>query len=302
MGRLVSVLVFMSVAGVSLLALTAAPRPCTEPLSYSLGYFDERFGIEREGFMEALSEAEGIWEEASGRNLFVYTETGGELPVNLIYDYRQEATEELNELGREVETDEAQYRALERRFGTLKEEYDTQKAFFDTKLEAFNQRSEAYERQVDKWNSGPRNSKEEFEALEREREAINDEAIFLNNLEMELNQKAEEVNRVVKRLNDSASSLNLAVDEYNQVGSSRGETFEGGVYFESGKEKGINVYEFSSHNKLVRVLAHELGHALGLEHVLDSKSLMYERNDSNSLIASESDLAALEILCGAESW
>jgi hypothetical protein len=66
--------------------------PCKRPITYMLGRFDDRFGISRDYYLSALAEAEAIWEDPSSRNLFAFATGTGVVKVNLIYDYRQEAT------------------------------------------------------------------------------------------------------------------------------------------------------------------------------------------------------------------
>ena len=39
----------------------------------------------------------------------------------------------------------------------------------------------------------------------------------------------------------------------------------------------ITIFQFSGHNMLVRTLAHEFGHAQGLEHSKNPGSIMYYR-------------------------
>src|SRR3989344_6008931 len=83
------------------------PVPCEEPIAYTLGSFDKRFGISQKDFLSALLAAEAIWEKPLGQELFVYTPEGAKLSVNLIYDYRQETTSTLSGIESTVEQEEA---------------------------------------------------------------------------------------------------------------------------------------------------------------------------------------------------
>lgn len=77
-----------------------------------------------------------------------------------------------------------------------------------------------------------------------------------------------------------------------------GKEFDEGEYVNSLGSEEINVYEYnSSHAKLVRILAHELGHALGLGHVKDPDSIMYELNDSANLHITRDDYDELNRAC-----
>ena len=76
--------------------------PCVEPIHYNLGTFDIQFNISKNYFEGALTDAETIWEKPLGKELFVYTPTDSSrdvLKINLIYDYRQQATSKLASLG-----------------------------------------------------------------------------------------------------------------------------------------------------------------------------------------------------------
>jgi predicted Zn-dependent protease len=63
----------------------------------------------------------------------------------------------------------------------------------------------------------------------------------------------------------------------------------------------IYVYEFSSQKVLARLLAHEFGHVLDIDHVSNEDSIMYEYNTSQTLELSKEDLAALEVTCSRGS-
>ncbi len=291
-----SVLVFVNERGINFFA----PKACEKPIAYAVGSFDKRFNISNAALLEALRLAEAIWEKPSGRDLFVYSSEDAILPINLVYDYRQETTSTLTNLGEALEQNEETYNAARANYLNLKATYDKAKAVYESRVASFNEANDAFAKRVEAWNNSPRTSKSEFEALGKSRDALEKEAAELKRLEIELNRVVGEINKLVEELNRLAAHLNLNVDKYNTIGASRGETFTGGVYYENGKEKGIDIFEFSNQDKLVRILAHEFGHALGLEHNDDEQAIMYYLNKGETSSLSSSDLAALETLCGRE--
>lgn len=298
------VLVISTVVGTTLYLggdyLGYLDKPCEKPITYRLGIWDPRFDLSEKSLLFALTQAEGVWENAWGRELFAYSPTKGQLPINLIYDYRQEVTEELSVIERTVKTGERSYDTLEERYQSLKAQYAELKRGYDSAVTAFNIKSTAYEGSIERWNKGKRSSREEFERLEAERLALEAEFSSVKILEARLNTLVKEINAMVEELNALARELNLNVEDYNTIGASRGETFAGGTYTLEQDGERIDIFEFENEAKLVRVLAHELGHALGLEHVNDPKAIMYYLNESDNSQLSNADIAALKMLCGVE--
>lgn len=274
--------------------------PCTEPITYKIGTFDQRFNISQSDFLSALQEAEATWEQPISKELFVHNPTDSELLINLIYDYRQEVTSTLSDIENTVDKDKVNYKLLQERYTIVKNEYDELKNIYETRAAAFEERNESYDKIVESWNQSSRTDKQEYKKLEEMRAILEKEIFELKNLESVLNAKAKEVNTLVEKLNHLAQTLNLNVKAYNTVGSSRGETFTGGLYQSDETGHSIDIYEFSSRAKLVRVLMHELGHALGLEHSSSTDAVMYYLNESDAKKLAISDLVALRSLCGIE--
>jgi len=85
--------------------------------------------------------------------------------------------------------------------------------------------------------------------------------------------------------------------KYNTTNFSNGEEFEEGEYIRDASGQRINIYEFGNETDLIRVLTHELGHALGLKHVTDPGAIMYELNQSDNEALTEADIRELSSMC-----
>lgn len=285
-------------AGVFIIPKVFFVRPCARPITYNLGAFDEKFDISRTYFLSALSDAEAIWEKPLGKDLFSYDSEDGRLKVNLIYDYRQQATSKLADLGIIVKDNKTSYDSLENKYLALKDQYEEAKRLYEVQFEVLDQRNKAYEQQVKYWNTHGGAPKKEYEKLVAERTALESEAAKLQSAQVRLNNMVDEINALIVVINRLAQTLNLTVDQYNTIGESRGESFTEGLYKSSATGQEIDIYEFSSRDKLVRVLAHELGHALGLDHISDPKAIMYTFNSGENMYLTPADIIELKALCG----
>jgi hypothetical protein len=280
----------------SLIRYSSIYAPCEQPISYSLNSFDDKFGVTRQDFLNAIGEAEAIWEKPIGKNLFAYTDNG-KLKINFIYDYRQQATNKLRDLGIVVKENKASYNELKAKYETLRAEYEQLKISYETRLTAFAQKQELYDSEVQAWNGKKGGSKAEYDRLSQEGIALQTELAEIKKIETKLNEYIDEINSLSVVLNRLVASLNLSVGKYNEIGASRGEEFTEGDYQDINGQQIINIYEFSGRDKLVRVLAHELGHALGIDHVDDPRAIMYKLNISTDEALTNGDLAELKTLC-----
>jgi len=273
--------------------------PCQRPVVYSLGSFDTQFGISQEDFLEAVSEAEMIWEEPIGEELFVYKADPviDSLKVNLIYDYRQAVTSKLHNIELAVSNTRASYDALKAKYESMQKTYSGKKAEYQSRIEDFRDRQNKYNQEVSYWNKQGGAPSDIYEELKKEGEALKREQRAIQELENETNTLADDINSLVVVINKLAATLNINARELDTIGEERGEEFTQGEYKSDQDGEEINIYEFSTKEKLRRLLAHELGHALGLDHVEDVEAIMYRLNEGVSNVLTNDDLAALKAHC-----
>jgi peptidoglycan hydrolase CwlO-like protein len=271
--------------------------PCKFAIEYSIGTFDNRFGISEEFFLEALKDAEKMWETSINKDLFRYKEDGG-LKVNLIFDERQQVTTELKKIENNVENTKSNYDSLKIEYDKLVANYEIEKKQYQLRLSAFESKKDAYDAEVAKVNSRGGGNKETVARLNTEKNYLISEMNSLNSLQYKLNNDVKKINSLSETLNTLVKNLNLNVNKFNTIGDSLGEEFEEGVYVSDREGRKIDIYQFDNRTKLVRLLAHELGHALGLDHNDDSKAIMYRLNNGVNEKLTVTDLMDLKELCG----
>jgi hypothetical protein len=273
--------------------------PCSRVISYRLGDFSDQFGISREQFIEALKEAETIWEDPIGRDLFSYN-IQGDLVVNLIYDSRQEVTNTLKDINASLDRSRTSYEIIKIQYQQRYAQYEQMQIEFETMVENYEIRRSAYEKQVSSFNKRGGANEAQYAHLEADRQALNQDVETLRVKQSQLQILSQEINSLVEDLNNRATELNLAVDEHNSVGGAFAEEFDGGLYRINESGRAIDVFQFDNYQQLVRLLAHEFGHALGIDHIEDPDAIMYRLNQSADLYLTQNDLEALKKACSIQ--
>jgi hypothetical protein len=237
------------------------PRPCTRPILYSIGAVDPRFNVTTEALVTNAEAATSIWNQAAGRKILGYDPTA-KLKINLLYDAREaNATFGVAISGKQAEQDSARA-ALE----ALQARFTAAQGAYNQEVNAINARGSA--------------TPGEAQALQAEQGS--------------LSVLADSIKSEAGVYNARGSALNAQVELFNQQA---GQILKAGQYVRDSTGQRIDVFKFIGDTELVRFLAHEFGHALGLDHNGDPNSIMYEKNESGNLTPSAADLSSLRAVC-----
>lgn len=304
------------------LAFIVPEDPCEQVISYSIGSIDSRFHLSRDEFVVALREASDIWTSGVGMERFVFVETGG-MPINLVFDDRQEGTDSLRDASSAIESGRAGYDQLATSYDTLRATYEKEKSAYEALLAdfstfqasynkqvvAYNTALSTYEKNAAEWNKNggdeatykdllkeKQELDDERESLEKKGKRLSEKSDTLKDVRKSVNRLVEELNTLGGTLNRVAASLNIKVNDYNTIVGSR-EEFTTGLYSEDGVHSRIDVFQFSDHGDLVRILAHEMGHALGLGHDANPESIMYPEVGTQPLELSSEDVNLYRAMC-----
>ena len=275
-----------------------AQTSCAGSLTYSIGTIDTRFALSSTSLKQSLEIAEKVWETPTQRNLFSYTERAGDISVNLIFDERQTAALSLRAQKLALANIKKIFAILQEKHESIVQDLNSEVAQNVARFTQYAQDLSAFNARVQIAQSKGGAMGDELNQLQAQKITLETTYVQLRATESQLNEKVSKVNSLSTSLNQIVTALNAHVEQYNQRVARTGE-FEEGFYSRSGTTRTIGIYAFSDTAQLTRAFAHEMGHALGMQHILDAQAIMYHVNNEESLVPTAGDIGELTRVCGA---
>jgi hypothetical protein len=271
--------------------------PCSYPITYNIDRLDAEFGIDRSELLGYLLSAERIWENVLNKNIFEYQELNPQININLIYDSRQSNTVHLKGLASTINEDKSGIDSIKKDYDNLKQKFNTDKSVYEKTLAAFKIDKQSFDSKVEYWNAKGGATSNVFTELKSQEAALQARLNKLLESERELESKVLYINTLGDKISKTVTELNNNVDYFNQTRTATGDEFDEGEYVEQNNNRVINIYQYDNEAKLIRVLAHEFGHSIGMQHNDDAESIMYQINKTESLQPSATDILELKNIC-----
>jgi hypothetical protein len=268
------------------------PPPCTALIKYRIGALDPRFGITSEELQRYIEKAGNVWQ--GDRTLFQY-DPKGKLPINLVYDTRQQFTQQVIAARASVSAKIAEADLIENRLSPLRENFRILDAAYSDQATSFEQAQDRHRKKIKELNLSGGLSETDQQEMANERQALQKQFNLLEAKRRELNHAADELNELIKKHNELLKRANAEANAFNAGPANV--KFEEGRYIREGREERIDIFQFENTDKLIVILAHELGHALGMKHNSNPASVMSPLIHTDRLALTAEDEDGLKTVC-----
>lgn len=258
------------------------------PLRYRIADLDPRLKISQQQMIELSQQAAAIWAKDTGQHYFVY-DPEAKFAIHLVFDQRQVRSMKRSEHLNQLEQEQQNWLEQNQQLQQLKESIVRSATQLELQKIEYQHNNQKYQQSLQKLKASAQNQKQVAQ-LAQQQQSLQQQASDLQHKVAAHHQLIQQYSAQTEKSKQLYQQLSESVATFNQ-------TFKPQV-LHKGQFDGqqIFIYEFSSIDDLRLTLAHEFGHALGLKHTQNPKSLMYPRikeQDARDFQLTDTDLELL---------
>ena len=274
--------------------------------------------VTKEQLRNILKEIENTLESQLNMNIFDYSNKGKE--INLTYLPPSRLEKQIERKVKRLKDKEKKINDLNKYFPSKQEEIDTLKHEVEYENTLVNQKVKVYNDYVKNINQNKNLTTSEFNKIKEE---LKQKKKILNTDIRIFKKKQSQYKRLINQYNQKINSYNYHINVFNQLSNEievmsrsfkkvKGMTFgikevklktvyKNGQQIRQKEENQtmnkIEIYGFSSLNELKAILAHEIGHLVGISHIYTNGALMnpiLQKNQIENLFLTKEDIKAFK--------
>jgi len=269
-----------SVAQVTQQVLNPKAAYCQSPLGWRLGKLDPAFNLTEAQAITLISTAADMWNHATGKELLHHDPAQGFI-IDFKFDARQQQLLKQRLLQRNL----ARYDdAIQPGLQNLPEKF----AELDTKIAEFNQQKSQLQQQINQFQPNAHNAEAQRRQLEQQQQSLVKEADWLEQQRQQLMRDQDYLNETIRQRNELVQSSDLPTTSA---------PFEVGLMTIKQQQRQMTLFAFSSETDLIATIAHEFGHAFGIEHTQQPDSIMFHQLTPLQQQLTTADVQAWQTTC-----
>ncbi len=258
---------------------------CDQVILWRLDSIDPAFGLSPEQAQPLIQDAASRWNQALGKEVLRYDAQHG-FPIRFVFDARQQQQLEQLLLERNLDRYDDRIRDQQQDFDRQLAEFQQQKAAFEQEDQQLAAAIEAFNVQAQQADPGAAAllGKQQAELLSRQKEHA---------------LEAEQLDAISAKLQDRQQQLNSLINDRNALLPSQPTTglAEVGLLEQQGAKRTMTIFAYKDAHHLTLTLLHEFGHALGIDHLTDSSSIMFSQLNGSQQDLTNADISAWQQQC-----
>ena len=259
---------------------------CQLPISWRIGELDPAFSLTLDEAEQTAHNAAMQWNKALGFEVFRYDSIDG-FPINFSYDERQQQLLQQALLQRNIARYDQNIDERLARLNVDNTRLRAQQQTFEQQNREFAADVATFEQKARQAGSNRDNLLQEQQQLQLRQQQLTQQADALN-------AEQARLAREQRYLNDTVADRNALLPQQDTPATAP----EVGLMEIQGKARTMTIFAYKTLNDLQLTMAHEFGHAIGVNHTEGVTDVMHFAITNQQHQLTENDIQAAKMQCG----